>query len=74
MRFDSSKYRVWKKHQNEKALKRRTEKKINAKRRRSAIHNSNATAKANPSYDSETKRYQFVAPSDFSIVANPNET
>lgn len=74
MRFDSSKYRIWKKHQNEKSLRRRTEKKIRDKRRRTAIHSSNVFVKSNPSYDDSQKRYHFLAPSNFSIVSNPVET
>ena len=74
MRFDSSKYRIWKKHQNEKSLKRRTEKKARNKRRRTAVHNSNFSVKSNPSYDSSQKSYHFLAPADFSIVSNPVET
>lgn len=74
MRFDSSKYRIWKRRQNDKNLRRRTERKIKSKRRKTAVHKSNVVLKTNAFYDSTTKKYSFKAPSNFSIVSNPSET
>ena len=74
MRFDSAEYRIWKKHQNYKALIKRTKKKQSKKRKRTSIHRSNAALKNDSHYNKANKRYIFNAPSNFSIVDNPLET
>ncbi|MBE6133363.1 MAG: sensor histidine kinase [Erysipelotrichaceae bacterium] len=74
MRFDSSLYRIWKKRQNDKALKRRTARKDKKRRLRRAIQENNKALKKNPNYDVELKQYRFEAPPNFSIISNPTET
>lgn len=74
MRFDSSQYRLWKKYQNAKNLVKRTEKKARQTRTRSKLHEVNLLAKSNPYFDEKLNRYHFVAPSNFSIVTNSNDT
>lgn len=74
MRINSPEYRQWKKRQNKKNLLNRTKRK-KAKRHRRTIQNRyNYEIKKAADYNSSTKKYEFHAPLNFSIVNNSEET
>ena len=74
IKTNSSYYRVWKKHQNEKNLIKRTQKRKWNKSRLTAQNIYNYNLKRKGHYDSEIRKYAFIAPLDFSFINNTEET
>jgi anti-sigma regulatory factor (Ser/Thr protein kinase) len=74
IKTNSSYYRVWKKHQNEKNLIKRTQKRKWNKSRLTAQNIYNYNLKRKGHYDSEIRKYSFIAPLDFSFINNTEET
>lgn len=74
MRINSSEYRQWKRRQNEKNLLLRSRKKAAERHARTAQIEYNRKAKRGSVYNSKSKRYEFHAPLNFSIINNPEET
>lgn len=71
---DSSEYRMWLKHRNEKNLLLRTRKKEHKKAKARRQNEYNRLLKQTTSYNVTTKKYEFVAPSSFSLVNNTDKT
>ena len=74
MRINTYRYREWKKHQNEKNLRRRTRRKKRIKSKHISRIKSDRVLQARPEYNSALKAFVFKAPAVFSIVENPAET
>lgn len=74
MRINSPKYRQWKQYQNEKNLLLRTKKKRAKRHARTAQIRYNRKLKATTAYNLQSRRYEFHAPLNFSIINNPEET
>ena len=74
MKKDSYEYREWKKHQNQKNLIRRSKKRAAIKRARSNQIRHDLELKKQQSYNNITKKYEFHAPLNFSLINNPEET
>lgn len=71
---DSYEYREWKRRQNQKNLIHRSKKKAAIKRARSNQIKHDLMLKAEQSYNETTKKHEFHAPKNFSIINNPEET
>ena len=74
MKKESYEYREWKKYQNQKNLIRRSKKKAAIKRARSNQIRHDYELKKQQSYNNTTKKHEFHAPLDFSLINNPEET
>lgn len=74
MKKKTYEYRIWKKHQNEKNLRRRSRRKKRIKSRHFQKYCTNKIAKEDSEYDAKAKVFTIKAPSVFSIVENPAET
>lgn len=74
MRIDTFEYRQWKKRQNYKNLLRRTKKRYAIRAMRTAQIEHNLKAKETLSYNVKSRKYEFHAPLNFSLVSNPEET
>lgn len=74
MRINTLEYRQWKKKQDEKNLIRRSKQKRRKRNARSAQNAYNKESKAWSSYNSQTRKYEFHAPLNFSIIDNSEET
>lgn len=68
------KRRMWLKRRNQKNLKRRTKKKVARKRFIARGYEYNRSLKKNAVYNKKTRKFQFSAPLNFSLISNPNET
>lgn len=74
MNKNDFKYKMWLKNQNFKALKRRTEKRIDRKAQITKKRKYNEYLKQKPNYHKKLHYFIFKAPQRFSVINNPIES
>ena len=74
IRKDSTEYKIWLKHRNEKRLLLRTRKKLYKKAKARKENEYNRALKRRENYNPKTDRIEFTAPNCFSVIKNPEQT